>query len=73
MTRVIRIGEVGARRNPVHFLTKGSPFFHYDQINQVFWLDEKLQEYLTPALAGHVRDILEYRRVDFFRKRYRDD
>jgi hypothetical protein len=62
-----------ARKNPVHFLTKGSPFFHYDEINKVFWLDEIVQEYLTPDLAGHVRDILEYRRVDFFRKRYRDD
>ena len=62
-----------ARKNPVHFLTKGSPFFHYDEINRVFWLDESLRPYLTPGLAGHLRDILEYRRVDFFRKRYRED
>jgi hypothetical protein len=54
-------------------LTKGSPFFHYDEINKVFWLDESLQGYLTPGLAAHVRDILEYRRVDFFRKRYREE
>ena len=62
-----------ARRNPVHFLTKGSPFFHYDEINRVFWLDGRLRPYLTASLAGHLRDILEYRRVDFFRKRYRED
>jgi hypothetical protein len=62
-----------ARKNPVHFLTQGSLFFHYDEINKVFWLDESLRPYLTAGLAGHLRDILEYRRVDFFRKRYRED
>ena len=60
-----------ARRNPVHFLCKNK-FFKYDEINRVFWLDESLQGYLGRSLGDHLRDILEYRRIEFFRKRYRN-
>ncbi len=59
-----------ARVNPVHFLSKGQ-FFHYDEINRVMYLDETLADYLSPELADHVADILEYRRIDYFRKRFR--
>ena len=61
-----------AKRNPVHFLSKGR-FFNYDEINQVFYLSEELEPYLGSELAGHVMDILEYRRRDYFRKRFRED
>ncbi len=60
-----------ARRNPVHYLSR-SRFFHYDQINQVFSLDESLRPYAGPALVEHIKDILEYRETNHFAKRYRD-
>ena len=59
-----------AKRNPVHFLSR-SKFFHYDEINREFYLDSAVEPYLSPLLAGHVRDILEYKRVNYFHKRYR--
>ncbi len=55
-----------ARQNPVHFLSKGK-FYHYDEINQNFYLDRILTDYLNPALSAHLKDILEYRRIDYFR------
>jgi len=59
-----------ARKNPVKFLAR-ERFFHYDEINRVMYLDENLKPYLSPQLAEHVRDILEFRRIDYFRKRYK--
>ena len=50
------------------FLTKGSLSSIMMRLTQGFWLDENLRPYLTAGLAGHLRDILEYRQVDFFRK-----
>ena len=61
-----------ARRNPVHFLSRGK-FFHYDEINQVFSLDDSLKPFLGPMLASHVKDILEYRRVLYFKRRFKDE
>ena len=60
-----------AKRNPVHFLSKGK-FFNYDEVNQVFYLSPELESYLNSDLAGHVKDILEYKRVDYFRKRFKE-
>jgi superfamily II DNA or RNA helicase len=60
-----------ARKNPVHYLSRGK-FFHYDEINQVFSLNECLHPYAGPALVSHIKDILEYRGTDYFAKRYRD-
>lgn len=59
-----------ARKNPVHFL-ENSKYFNYDEINRVFYLSKELEAYLSPSLADHIRDILEYRRVDYFRKRFK--
>jgi len=61
-----------AKENPIHFLVKRK-FFYYDEINKNFGIDPGVVPYLSPALAGHVRDILEYRRLDFFKKRYREE
>ena len=60
-----------ARKNPVNFLSKGR-FFEYDEINRVMSLDSSIHPYLGPKLASHVHDILEYRRIDYFRRRFRD-
>ena len=60
-----------AKRNPVGFLSRG-PFFHYDEINRVMYIDSPVQPYLSPLLAAHVEDILEFRRIDYFRRRFKD-
>lgn len=62
-----------ARKNPVHFLSKSSNFFNYDEINKVFYLDDSLDNYLCPALAEHVKDILDYKTIYYFRRRFRED
>ncbi|MGI6366615.1 MAG: DEAD/DEAH box helicase family protein [Bacillota bacterium] len=62
-----------AKKNPVHFLSKSSKFFHYDEINKVFYLDDSLDQFLTPALAEHLRDILDYRTTQYFRRRFREE
>ncbi|MGI6362921.1 MAG: DEAD/DEAH box helicase family protein [Bacillota bacterium] len=62
-----------ARKNPVHFLSKSSKFFHYDEINKIFYLDDSLDQFLTPALAEHVRDILDYKTTQYFRRRFREE
>ena len=58
-----------ARKNPVHFLSKGA-FFQHDEINETVCLGDALTGFLGPQLASHLRDILEYRRIDYFRKRF---
>ena len=60
-----------AKNNPVHFLCQGS-FFNYDEINKVMYLDNELVDHLSPELARHITDILEYRRIDYFKKRFND-
>jgi hypothetical protein len=66
-----RFGKL-AKENPIRFLAKGK-FFYYDEINKNFGIDPSVAPYLEPALAAHISDILEYRRLDFFKKRYRED
>lgn len=58
-----------AIKNPVKYLAK-STFFHYDEINKVFSIKESLQAYLTPELARHFHDILTWRSLQYFAKRY---
>lgn len=60
-----------ARINPVKFLSQGR-FFHYDEINKVMYIDSSVEPFLSPTLAAHVDDILNYRRLDYFRKRFKD-
>lgn len=58
-----------AKDNPVKFLSQGR-FFHYDEINRIMYLDPDVETFLSPKLAAHVDDILNYRRIDYFRKRF---
>ncbi|MEW6423355.1 MAG: DEAD/DEAH box helicase family protein [Bacillota bacterium] len=60
-----------AKNNPVKFLCRGQ-FFHYDEINRVMYLDPKIEPFLSPKLAAHVEDIMRYRKIDYFRRRFRD-
>lgn len=61
-----------ARKNPVHFLSRGK-FFYYDEINRNFYLDGSLSDYLGDSLARHLEDILKYRKIDYFRKRFKEE
>jgi len=58
-----------ALKNPVKYLAK-TKFFHYDEINRVFSIEENLKAYLTPQLARHFNDILTWRSLQYFAKRY---
>jgi len=60
-----------AKDNPVKFLSRGR-FFHYDEINKVMYLDSEVEPFLSPKLASHVDDILKYREIDYFRRRYKE-
>lgn len=60
-----------ARKNPVHFLSRGK-FFHYDEINKVFSLDDSIKPFVSPELAIHIKDILEYRRIFYFRRKFKE-
>lgn len=60
-----------AKRNPVRFLSN-SKFFHYDELNKVFYLDESMRPYLSKLFTIHVEDILEYRRKSYFRRRFKE-
>jgi hypothetical protein len=59
-----------AADNPIKFL-KNTVYFHYDEINKIFYLDESLHEYLSAGLAQHFRDILNWRSKAYFAKRYK--
>ena len=56
-----------ARRNPVRYLSR-SRFFHYDEVNRVFSLDESLHPYAGPKLVRHIKDILEVSGNRLFRQ-----
>jgi len=60
-----------ARRNPVTFLCRGR-FFKYDEVDRMMHISPKIHAHLTPRFASHVQDILEFRRVDYFRRRFKD-
>jgi len=62
-----------ARKNPVHFLSQSSKFFHYDEVNKVFYLDDCLDQFLSPALTEHVKDILDYKTTHYFRRKFREE
>lgn len=61
-----------ARKKPVKELSK-SRFFHYHKIRHLVQLDRSLSGYLNLTLAAQIQDIMEYRRLEFFRDRYRVD
>ena len=61
-----------AKNNPIKYLSQGK-FFNFDEINKVFYLSSEIESYLSIALAEHIKDILEYKRLNYFRKRYKED
>jgi superfamily II DNA or RNA helicase/HKD family nuclease len=62
-----------ALRNPIKYLSR-TRFFNYDEINKVFSLNSELANYLSSSiLKQHLEDILKYREIDYFRRRYKED
>lgn len=61
------------RKNPVHFLCKPAKYYHYDEVNKMFYLDDIVEEFLGPSLARHIKDILTWRKINYFRKRFREE
>ncbi|MCC5910978.1 MAG: hypothetical protein JJT76_11135 [Clostridiaceae bacterium] len=63
-----------AVQNPIHFLAKSSKgLFKQDEVNKVFYMKEELHPYLDTTLKEHFEDILKYRNIDYFRKRFKED
>ncbi|WP_018249046.1 DEAD/DEAH box helicase family protein [Orenia marismortui] len=60
-----------AVKNPVKFLSKRK-FFIHDEVNKRFMLDEELKPYLTEDLTEHFIDILKYRELNYFRRRFKE-
>jgi superfamily II DNA or RNA helicase len=60
-----------AEENPVHFLSQGrNGFFAYDQATRLFSIIPAVVPSLSPVMAQHVRDILQYKTADYFRRHY---
>lgn len=59
-----------ALENPITYLSRSmEKFFKYDEANQVFLL-RNLDDFLNKTLAGHIRDIMKYRKLKYFQSRY---
>jgi superfamily II DNA or RNA helicase len=58
-----------ALMNPIKFLNK-SEFFNYDEINKEFRLKDEIINYNSKMLKRHFEDIIEYRKINYFARRY---
>ena len=56
---------------PVAELSR-SRFFHWIEDKRLLEIDASLHSYLSGLLADQIRDIMEYRRIRYFSKRYYD-
>lgn len=61
-----------ARKNPVKFLSN-KKFFIYDEVNKKFMLNSEIHKYLCEMLTKHFLDITEYRKIRFFKRRFKDN
>lgn len=60
-----------ARTMPIHFLKASGKGFFIDKEGFAIALREDLQPYLhNKSLAQHMKDILEYRTMEYYRRRY---
>lgn len=61
-----------AKRNPVKYLSNGK-YYNFDEINKVFSLAPEVKDNLGSTLTEHFLDILEYKRILYFRRIYKGE
>ncbi len=57
-----------AEKNPVKYLSKRK-FFNYDEVNQEFYLNQKLEQFIDQDLTRHFKDIVELRKLKYYNRR----
>lgn len=62
-----------AKRNPVHFLTISGKGFFVEKEGYMLAIRKDMEEILQEdALKRHMKDIIEYRTMEYYRRRYAD-
>lgn len=62
-----------ARRNPVHFLTVSGKGFFVEKEGCMLAIREDMEEILgEDAFKKHMKDIISYRTMEYYRRRYED-
>ena len=62
------------KRNPVHFLLASGKGFFVESGEYVLGLREELREVIGKRAFGeHMRDVIEYRVVEYYRRRYKGE
>ena len=60
-----------ALKNPVHFLLQSGNGFFVEQDGAVLALNPQLHEAVRlPGFSGQMRDVIDFRTMDYYRKRY---
>ena len=58
---------------PVHFLQESGKGFFVKKEGSALALREDLRDVISlPVFAEQMRDVMEYRAMDYYRRRYRD-
>ncbi|MGM0411387.1 MAG: DEAD/DEAH box helicase, partial [Bacillota bacterium] len=61
-----------AKMNPVKFLSKRKYFIH-DEINKKFILNKDINKYISQMLTKHYLDIVKYRKIRYFKRRFKNN
>lgn len=63
-----------ARRNPIHFLTLSGKGFFVEKEGYMLAIREDMKAVLKEeAFKKHMKDIIEYRTIEYYRRRYADE
>ncbi len=61
------------KKNPVNFLKQSAPDFFVSTDSALIALSDKLTPFLAnPVFAGQVKDIIDYRTIHYYSKKYRE-
>jgi superfamily II DNA or RNA helicase len=60
-----------SKKNPINAFTN-KKFFYYDEINQNFYLNNELENYISEILTEHFNDIVEFLKLQYYNKKYND-
>ncbi|MCD7883731.1 MAG: hypothetical protein LUI87_08545 [Lachnospiraceae bacterium] len=62
-----------AKTNPIHFLKESGKGFFVERQGCALALRSDLKEAVRkPAFVRHMKDIIDYRTMDYYRRRYKD-